>query len=151
MTPEEIALEHGIKRSSHWPAVEKAHLHKQPKCLVCGSIHPLNVHHKFPFHYVIALGRPDLELDERNLFTLCTDPVEQHHILLGHLDDYQSYNPDLEHFMALCRGLLGSQIRAMPEYHAALKIRPARLGDMTNDEKKSLREKLDTLMPRIIG
>jgi hypothetical protein len=31
------------------------------------------VHHIFPFHYCIALGRPDLELDDRNLITLCED------------------------------------------------------------------------------
>jgi len=33
----------------------------------------LQVHHIFPFHYCIALGRPDLELDDRNLITLCED------------------------------------------------------------------------------
>jgi hypothetical protein len=31
----------------------------------------VQVHHIFPFHDCVALGRPDLELDERNLITLC--------------------------------------------------------------------------------
>jgi hypothetical protein len=56
----------------------------------------LQVHHIFPFHYCIALGRPDLELDDRNLITLCEDeagkPGQNHHLLVGHLDDFESSN-----------------------------------------------------------
>ena len=54
------------------------------------------MHHIFPFHYCIALGRPDLELDDRNLITLCEDeagkPGQNHHLLVGHLDDFESSN-----------------------------------------------------------
>ncbi len=41
----------------------------------------------FPFHYCIALGRPDLELGQRNLITLCEDeaghPADNHHYEAG--------------------------------------------------------------------
>ncbi len=142
-----VAADHGLKRSPKWPAVEKAHRAKQPKCLACGTTHPVNVHHKFPFHYVVLLGRPDLELDERNLYTLDTDETEQHHILVGHLDDFESFNPNLEHLLSLCRGLLSSQIRSLPAYLDAVKHRPARINDMTKREKDALRDELDRLFP----
>ncbi|MBS2032966.1 MAG: hypothetical protein JST54_34155, partial [Deltaproteobacteria bacterium] len=61
----------GVARSSRWPRIEKLHLSLQPKCACCGDkMDPragMQVHHIFPFHYSIALGRPDLELDLRNL------------------------------------------------------------------------------------
>ena len=140
-----------IWRSPLWPAREKLHLLAQPNCLVCGRSHmvvPCNVHHRYPFNFVIALGRPDLELDERNLFTLCIDPAEQHHILIGHLDDYLSYNPNLAAMMALCRGLTSVQIRSLHEWQVAKAARPKHLHDMTQAEKDALRAELDRLMPR---
>jgi hypothetical protein len=55
------------------------------------------VHHIFPVHYCRALGRPDLELDERNLVTLCESepgrPGFNHHLLVGHLGDFEAANP----------------------------------------------------------
>ena len=91
---------HGIQRSPAWPHAEKLHLQLQPTCVCCKpGMHPnagVQVHHIFPFHYVIALGRPDLELDQRNLITLCENeegkPGENHHLLVGHLDSFQSSN-----------------------------------------------------------
>src|ERR1700677_3043433 len=73
-------------RSPEWSKVEKAHLAKNPHCACCATgtnlSAGLQVHHKFPFHYCIALGRPDLELDDRNLITLCENeagkPGENH-------------------------------------------------------------------------
>jgi len=37
-------------------------------------------------------GRPDFELDPRNLLTPCVHHDCEHHVLIGHLDDYESYN-----------------------------------------------------------
>jgi hypothetical protein len=141
------ALDHGFKRSPHWHNVQKLHLLKQPGCIVCGFQHTLNVHHKYPFHYVVALGRPDLELDERNLFTLDVLPTEEHHLLIGHLGDYQSFNPNLEQMAATCRHLLASQIRSMPSFIEAEKQRPPRLDKMSQKEKDALRDELDRLFP----
>lgn len=68
------ALSYGISRSPRWPGVEKEHLKLEPTCRVCGKSAtqaPLQVHHRYPFFFAIHLGRPDLELDQRNLVTLC--------------------------------------------------------------------------------
>jgi hypothetical protein len=90
------AQRHGIARSPEWPKVEKEHLMFFPLCAVCGISKAVQVHHIFPFHYCIALGRPDLELDQRNLITLCETeegrPTDDHHLLIGHLDDFKSSN-----------------------------------------------------------
>src|SRR5512141_1002133 len=70
-----VAAVHGIARSTHWDEVVREHLSRQPSCVCCcaervsikaQATHGVQVHHIFPFHYCIALGRPDLELYERN-------------------------------------------------------------------------------------
>ena len=95
----------GIHRSSKWAEVVKEHLARQPTCVCCKSTQPrripVQVHHIFPFHYCVALGRADLELDERNLITLCSKSHngigDNHHLWVGHLDNFQSSNPYVVH------------------------------------------------------
>jgi hypothetical protein len=36
----------------------------------------------------------------------------EHHVLPGHLDDYESYNPRVLAFVKKCSGLTSNQIRA---------------------------------------
>lgn len=74
-------------RSPRWPAVERAHLKKEPFCRVCTCKEGLQVHHKQPFHLF-----PELELVEANLITLCAP----HHLLVGHLMLWASWNKDCE-------------------------------------------------------
>jgi len=99
------AARFGISRSPLWYEVQKKHLQLQPECVACkpGSVsgkEGLQVHHMFPFHYCILLGRPDLELDQRNLITLCEKEksctAQDHHLLIGHLDDFKSSNLKVE-------------------------------------------------------
>ena len=95
-----VAAPFGIQRSPQWPEVVKQHLTRQPHCVCCRhNVEPkagVQVHHIFPFHYCIALGRADLELDERNLITLCSKSPdgtgENHHLWVGHLYNFQSSN-----------------------------------------------------------
>ncbi len=97
-----IYREHIIKRftrSSMWSKVRKAFISVNSVCEVCGKKKGLEVHHKLPFHLY-----PELELDSGNLATLC----RKHHLTIGHLEYWKSYNPQLEgtviYFKALLRG-----------------------------------------------
>ncbi len=65
-------------RSSEWVQVRSDFVRKHPRCEACGSAYNLNVHHIVPFHQ-----RPDLELVEDNLITLC----REHHFRIGHDPD----------------------------------------------------------------
>lgn len=65
-------------RSPKWPALQRKHLKLHPKCEACGTTLGMNVHHVKPFHLY-----PDLELDPKNLITLCRD----HHFSIGHDPD----------------------------------------------------------------
>lgn len=77
----------GSARSDEWPKVRLAHLRKNPYCEACGTVLELNVHHIKPFH-----TNPELELDPRNLITLC----REHHFFVGHDPDgpWGSQKPD---------------------------------------------------------
>ena len=65
-------------RSGQWVQVRNEFVRRHPRCEACGSAYQLNVHHVIPFH-----ERPDLELDEGNLITLC----REHHFRIGHDPD----------------------------------------------------------------
>lgn len=149
------ALRHGVSRSSRWPKVEKAFLATSPHCAACAvkdPEHPVQVHHVFPFHYVVALGRPDLELDPRNLITLCETrhgmPTPNHHLLIGHLDDFKSSNLDVSKD---CKTYVGESLREIENNGAWIaerinsKLKP--LDKMTDEEKAALRRLMDETFP----
>lgn len=75
------------KRSNHWPAVRLLHLKQFPCCAVCGSKAKVEVHHIRPFHLF-----PELELEPTNFLTLC-EGSGNHHFWVGHLGDWQAWNP----------------------------------------------------------
>jgi 5-methylcytosine-specific restriction enzyme A len=77
----------GKKRSTGWRRVRAEHLRRQPRCAVCGGTRVLEVHHVQPFHL-----HPDLELDPKNLITLCESPGLACHHVFGHLGDWKSWN-----------------------------------------------------------
>lgn len=93
-------LHKGRARSPAWRKVRRAHLEAYPACEACGSKRLLQVHHKAPFH-----GYPELELDPRNLITLCMWKLC--HIDIGHGNDFKAYNPDV--------GADTRTVRASPE------------------------------------
>jgi hypothetical protein len=145
-----LAARCGIHRSPKWKEVKRAHLAKHPQCVAC--VHPgarVDVHHVFPFHLCILVGRPDLELDERNLVTLCAESNEHgagdHHLLLGHFDDWDSMNVhvrrEAEHAF---HGMSAVQIRASAVWRDLAGGRPQHLGELSARE----RALMDRLMPR---
>lgn len=82
-------VEKSLGRSSQWSRVRREFLGKHPKCVACGKISLLNVHHKVPFHI-----DKNLELVECNLITLCMGEHECH-IKIGHGGDWDRYNPNV--------------------------------------------------------
>ena len=115
-----IARRHGHVRSPQWSSVATAHLVRQPRCVACGyhGKH-LQVHHIKPFHL-----HPHLELDPDNLITLCQARGREHHLLLGHLDAWDSFNEhihaDVRHF----HGKSARQIRADERWQKKRMQRP---------------------------
>jgi hypothetical protein len=78
-------------RSSGWNRVKNEHLSMNPACAACGSKENLQVHHKMPFHL-----NPALELDLKNLITLCMEPGVECHLNVGHGDSWKCYNPEVQ-------------------------------------------------------
>jgi hypothetical protein len=117
-----IAALHGHKRSPEWSRVEKEHLLREPACVACGyQGKGVQVHHVKPFHL-----HPQLELDPSNLITLCEVQGRDHHLLLGHLDEWESYNvhirEDVKHF----HRKTADQIRADPAWQKKVTQRPVK-------------------------
>lgn len=91
-------------RSSHWHALEQAHLKQEWWCRGCGGVTHLQVHHEKPVHLF-----PKFELDPTNLITLCMDPARECHLRAGHLGNWSKYNPDIrEQATAPPRNLLAA-------------------------------------------
>lgn len=75
-------------RSPEWPRVRAEHLEKEPICVICGSKLDIQVHHILPYRKY-----PELELDGKNLITLCGSKMYNHHFLVGHAGNYMGWNP----------------------------------------------------------
>ena len=79
------------QRHPLWRSVRDRYVSKNPACAVCGKASNLSVHHKLP----VSLY-PDRELDEENLVTLCQNNSFNCHFVVGHLMNWNSYNPDVD-------------------------------------------------------
>lgn len=79
----------GVPRASDWMQWRKQHIHTT--CDFCGTkrtlLKPLQLHHCYPYHL-----DPSKEKDRNNVVTLC----QPCHIRVGHLMNFQSYNPDIK-------------------------------------------------------
>lgn len=121
-----LAAQHGYTRSPQWPTVERHFLASFPSCAHCppGVKRKVNVHHKFPFHLVKAAKYDHLELDPRNLITLCRDGSDSH-LLLGHFDSFGSYNVDIDHDARVAfHGMTAMEIRHHPVWLQKVANRP---------------------------
>ena len=155
-----IANQFGFQRSQEWQHVRNAHLHlaqDQGFCAVCLGNAELQVHHIVPFHFVHLVYRGDLELDERNLMTLCEVQAQNHHNLIGHLEDWEIYNPGGRAVMAgAFKGLPVTQLTAdeikksqqFQQWMSDKNI-PRRWGQMSDQDKQNLRKFLDITFPYI--
>lgn len=115
-----IAQKYGLTRSPEWPALEREHLLREPACMACGHRgQGLQVHHIKPFHLY-----PQLELDPNNLITLCEVRGRDHHLLLGHLDDWESYNPNVREDVKRFHGENAKQLKANPTWQQEKLRRP---------------------------
>jgi 5-methylcytosine-specific restriction endonuclease McrA len=115
-----IANEYGRARSPQWPRVAHEHLSHEPACVVCGHRgEGLQVHHIKPFHLY-----PELELDPHNLITLCEIKGRTHHLLIGHLDDWESYNKHVREDTKRYSHQSAIAIKANPTWQKEVAQRP---------------------------
>src|SRR5258706_3564606 len=152
-----ISSQLGVQRSLEWDKVRKAHLQisGQSSCAVCNGTEVLQVHHIIPFHLCHLVYRGDLELDERNLMTLCEVPQNNHHQLLGHLGDWEIYNQaGREGITGAFHGqppgaLTADQIQLADIWKQWMGSKPPRWHDMSTKDRLDLRKFLDTNLPYI--
>jgi hypothetical protein len=148
-----VAARYTIARSAKWSLAEQRHLATEPFCVGCriadGARMPVRVHHVFPFHVCVALGRPDLEIDARNLVTMCHgDGTPDHHRLIGHLDDFESMNFHVRYEAArTLHAMSPEQLRRNVAWQALVAHRPPRLHAMTDEDRRQLQMQMALLMP----
>ena len=115
-----IAKTHGVARSPEWSRVQKEHLKREPACAACGYRgRKVQVHHVKPFHL-----HPQLELDPNNLITLCCARGREHHLLLGHLDEWASFNENIRADVKRFYHKTSAQIRADIAWQKKMAKRP---------------------------
>ena len=114
----------------------------------------LQVHHIIPFHYCVALGRPDLELDDRNLISLCESvkgkECNNHHLLVGHLDNFKSANLSVTNDCRFYASLSKQEIESNSKWIAEKVCKLIPLDLMTSDEIASLKNFLTAQFPIIV-
>lgn len=114
-----IARKYGRERSPEWSRIEREHLLREPACAACGHKRKLQVHHIKPFHLY-----PQLELDPSNLITLCEARGRDHHLLLGHLNNWEAYNPHVRNDVKRFYRKNAAQIRTDPVWQKEGKQKP---------------------------
>jgi hypothetical protein len=144
--------QYGFERSGEWSKVRRTHLDKEPNCVYCVTANTpsfkkkLQVHHIIPFHLGKLLGRDDIELRDDNLVTLCEDK-DDHHLIVGHLNDFRSFNVKVREQIQLWKGATKLLIEADALYLKEKADRPADFKVLTVDEKTKLRAMIDVLLP----
>lgn len=141
----------GYRRSEKWEEVRKTYLAEFPKCSMCEVTGAVEAHHIYPFHICIELGRPDLELDKRNLVTLCEgEGSNEHHFLIGHLGGWESFNTILRADLKVFKGTTQDEIRQDRLWQLKSEKRIEPFEEITPDEKKILKDEINKRMP-ILG
>ena len=80
----------GAQRAKEWSTLRKEYVTQNPACAVCdkkGLLVGIQVHHRTPVHI-----DKTKELLWENLISLC----RIHHLWIGHLGSYFSFNKDVE-------------------------------------------------------
>lgn len=136
-------------RSTKWPTLERNYIQAYPQCFVCGNAQcRRNVHHLLPFSYMCAIGRLDLELDPRNLVTLCSERPGNHHVDIGHLGWNSSFNPWFLDTANRCKGLMSKDIRRLSWYRELRAMRPKPAHRLNSADLNALRIITEKTFPR---
>ena len=147
----QVAASSGIKRSSKWAKTAKKYLKEHPACEICGETEHVQVHHIFPFHYAIALGRPDLEFDFRNLITLCQsqdgEKEQNHHLLIGHLNDFRSSNLNVRSDVEKYKNKTMNEIKEDKDWLIEQRNKLTPLDRMSDQEKQEFKDLMDKIFP----
>jgi hypothetical protein len=120
------------------------------------------VHHRIAFHFGALLGMGYIELDPRNLIVVPRHPCDLH-LLLGHLDDFRSFNVDvlkeLRRWGGECWGGDGNFMLKPGEIEEQIKAdrlwlrlhlaRPRKWDDMTVHDKVALAHLIRTELPLV--
>lgn len=144
------AARHGVARSPHWGTVEREFKLQFPGC-AAGGRGPVQVHHIFPFHYLMdpGIARPDLELDMRNLIGLTEGPDEdvdgEYHLLLGHRDNFKGGNLDVKVHAAQFRNVPCKLLRLDPGWLAIQSVKA--LDRMTPEDKAAFASRVNAELP----
>lgn len=152
-----VGIDHGAgPRSPHWETVKKEWFKEHG--LNCDACDPsfygkvgVQCHHRHAYHVCKLLGRPDGEVDKRNFRNLCETekgkPAPNHHLVLGHEDDFQVNNEDLDSDIAKYKGQDGKAILQESIFAEKVKNRPKPFPQWTKEEKLAYRRMLDETMP----
>ena len=144
---------HNQKRSPLWPKVMRNYLSVHPACEACGRMDAVNVHHVAPFEFIVNFNSPELELDERNLITLCESesgkPDENHHIWIGHAGDFKKANLNVREDAKKYYGLTLVQLKENTQFMEGIRMNAMPEFDkLTESQKAQFQSWLDLTYPK---
>lgn len=144
-----------VYRSNKWFLNRIQYLSEHNFCVVCGengSPDKCGVHHIIPYHIFMYFNRPELEFDFNNLMTLCVDNKEHttnnHHLLLGHLNSYYSFNVNIFDDVVTFVGMNKYEILNSLPFKLNVLARPKPLLFMNESEKLKIQFTINTLFKK---
>lgn len=123
---------------------------KHPNCIICDRTADkveLVAHHIYPISLLRLINRLDLELDDRNIRTICEDKKLGCHYLFAHYQDWKSYNPDIDEFADMFKNSTVAEILESSTYQSALTNRPCPIHMMPRTTLNCIASQLADIMP----
>lgn len=144
-----VAAYAGHARSPHFETVERE-LRKVSggACVLTGSTIGTQLHHCYvPFEVARVFGRWELEFSPRNLMFISQVRGNEKHLIIGHLGNFQSFNFNFSADIHYFKGMSDEDILNDESYKRAVKARPNSLHNLNDDEKESLKNRIDSILP----
>jgi hypothetical protein len=143
-----------MKRDKRWEHFRASVLAERGRvCEISGATTQLGLHHCFPLKMARLLGRPDIELERRNVLVVSNGPVD-YHKHLAHLAYFASWNPGLLGIAGFpdlreCRRMAAMRppFWTTQEWVGIVANRPKTWATMSAGDKDELRAMIDRIFP----
>lgn len=143
---EHVLGQYNLHRNKDWEGFRnKIIVERGNVCELSRATTDLEAHHILPFHFAVLLGYPQLELEPKNIIIVSGGPINVH-LLVCHLDNFQSYNPYILNTKLWAKVAKSPNIQQNPFWNTAVKYRPPFWNDTDLKRKDRIKRWIDEVL-----